>query len=37
MGQINVSNILVRKSKGKRPLERPGHRLEDSIKMDLKE
>jgi hypothetical protein len=33
----NVYKILVRKPDGKRPLGRPGHRLEDNIKMDLRE
>jgi hypothetical protein len=28
---------LVGKSEGKRPLERPRHRWEDNIKMDLRE
>jgi hypothetical protein len=29
--------IFVGKSEGRRPLERPRHRWEDNIKMDLKE
>jgi hypothetical protein len=29
--------ILVRKPEGRRPLERPRHRWEDYIKMDLRE
>jgi hypothetical protein len=33
----NVYRVLVGKPKGKRPLERPRHRWEDGIKMDLKE
>jgi hypothetical protein len=35
MGEMrNVQNILVRKTKGKRPLGRPRHRWEDIIRMD---
>ena len=30
-----VFGVLVGKSEGKRPLERPWHRWEDNIKMDL--
>jgi hypothetical protein len=30
----NMYRVLVRKPKGKRPLERPRHRLEDGIKVD---
>jgi hypothetical protein len=33
----NGYRVLVRKPKGKRPLERPRHRWEDAIKMDLRE
>jgi hypothetical protein len=33
----NVYRVLVGKPKGKRPLERPRHRWEDGIKLDLKE
>jgi hypothetical protein len=33
----NVYRILVGKPEGKRPLERPGHRWGDGIKMDLRE
>jgi hypothetical protein len=33
----NAYRVLVGKQEGKRPLERPGHRLEDNIKMDLRE
>jgi hypothetical protein len=33
----NVYRVLVGKSEGKRPLERPRHRWEDGIKMDLRE
>ena len=33
----NVYRVLVRKPEGKRPLERPRHRWEDNIKMDLRE
>jgi len=29
--------VLVRKPEGKRPLERPRHRWEDNISMDLQE
>ena len=31
----NAHRVLVRKTKGKRPLGRPRHRWESSIKMDL--
>ena len=38
MGEgIGVHRILVGKPEGKRPLERPRRRWEDSIKMDLQE
>jgi hypothetical protein len=38
MGQgRNVYRVLVGKPEGKRPLERPRHRWEDGIKMDLEE
>jgi hypothetical protein len=33
----NAYNILVGGAEGKRPLGSPKHRLEDNIKMDLKE
>jgi hypothetical protein len=33
----NAYNILVRKRDGKRPLGRPRHRWEDSIRIDLRE
>jgi hypothetical protein len=33
----NVYRVLVGKPEGKRPLERPQHRWEDGIKMDLSE
>jgi hypothetical protein len=32
-----VYRILVGRSKGKKPLRRPGHRWKDNIKMDLRE
>jgi hypothetical protein len=32
----NVYRFLVGKTEGKRPLERPRHRWEDGIKMDLR-
>jgi hypothetical protein len=32
-----VHSVLVGKPEGKRPLERPRHRWEDNIKMDLQE
>jgi hypothetical protein len=32
-----VYRALVRKPEGKRPLERPGRRWEDNIRMDLQE
>jgi hypothetical protein len=32
-----VYRVLVGKPEGKRPLERPRHRWEDEIKMDLEE
>jgi hypothetical protein len=31
-----VCNILVGNPEGKRPFERPRHRFEDNIKMELK-
>jgi hypothetical protein len=34
---INAYKILVGKPKGKRPIERSMHRLEDNIKMNLRE
>jgi hypothetical protein len=33
----NMYRVLVGEPEGKRPLERPRHRLEDGIKMDLRE
>jgi hypothetical protein len=33
----NAHRNLVGKPEGKRQLERPGHRWEDNIKMDLRE
>jgi hypothetical protein len=33
----NVCRVLAGKPKGKRPLERPRDRLEDGLKMDLRE
>jgi hypothetical protein len=36
MGTRTIYRILVGKSDGKRPLERPRHRWVDSIKMDLR-
>jgi hypothetical protein len=33
----NVYRVLVGKPEGKRPLERPRRRLEDGIKMDLRQ
>jgi hypothetical protein len=33
----NVHRVLVGKPEGKRPFERPRHRHEDGIKMDLRE
>jgi len=33
----DVHKVLVGKPEGKRPLERPRHRWEDNIKMDLQE
>ena len=35
--RIGVYRFLVRKPRGKRPLGRPRHRLEDNIKMDLQQ
>jgi hypothetical protein len=32
-----VHRVLVGKLEGKRPLGRPGHRMEHNIKMDLQE
>jgi hypothetical protein len=38
MGEgTNMYRVLVGKPKGKSPLERPRHRWEDGIKMDLRE
>jgi hypothetical protein len=33
----NVYRVLMGKPEGKRPLERPSHRWEDGIRMDLRE
>jgi hypothetical protein len=33
----NTYKILIRKSEGKRPLERPGRKLEDNIRVDIKQ
>jgi hypothetical protein len=33
----NVYRVLMGKPEGKRPLERPRHRWEDGIRMDLRE
>jgi hypothetical protein len=33
----NIYKVLMRKPEGKRPLGRPRHRLEDGIRMDLRE
>jgi ribosome biogenesis protein Nip4 len=33
----NVYKVLMVKPEGKRPLERPRHRWEDGIRMDLRE
>jgi hypothetical protein len=33
----NVYRVLMGKPEGKRPLERPRHRWEDRIRMDLRE
>jgi hypothetical protein len=38
MGEVrNVYRVLVGKPEGKRPLERPRHRWEDGVKIDLME
>jgi hypothetical protein len=38
MGEMrNVFTVLVRKFEGMRPLRRPRHRWEGSIRMDLRE
>jgi hypothetical protein len=37
MGEINTYCILVGNPEGKRPLGRPRSRLEDNIRMDLRE
>jgi hypothetical protein len=38
MGEVRgVYNILVGRPEGRRPLGRPRHRWEDSIKIDLRE
>jgi hypothetical protein len=36
-GRRVVYRVLVERSEGKRPLERPKHRWDDNIKMDLQE
>jgi hypothetical protein len=33
----NGHKMLIIKSEGKRPLQRAGHKLEDNVKVDLKE
>jgi hypothetical protein len=33
--EVRLYRVLVGKPEGKRPLERPRHRWEDNIKMDL--
>jgi hypothetical protein len=35
-GKNNAYRILLEKLEGKRPLERPRHKLEDNIKMNLR-
>jgi hypothetical protein len=35
--RMRVHGVLVEKNERKRPLERPRHRLENKIKMDLQE
>jgi hypothetical protein len=35
--EMNVYRVLMGKPEGKRPLERPRHRWEDGIRMDLRE
>jgi hypothetical protein len=38
MGEgIGMNRVLVGKPEGKRPLQRPRHRWEENIKMDLQE
>jgi hypothetical protein len=38
MGEVRGAyNILVGRPEGRRPLERPRHKWEDNIKMDLRE
>jgi hypothetical protein len=38
MGEMrNVYNILVGKTEGERPLEKPRRRWEDNIRMDIRE
>jgi ribosome biogenesis protein Nip4 len=38
MGEVRGAyNILIERPEGRRPLRRPRHRLEDNIKMDLRE
>jgi hypothetical protein len=34
--KMNAYRVSVKKPKGRRPLARPIHRLEDNIKMDLR-
>jgi len=36
-GIRNAHKILVRKSQGKRPLGRLRHRMDDNVKMDIRE
>jgi hypothetical protein len=37
MAEVRKYNTLVGKPEGKRPLERPKHRWENNIRMDLRE
>jgi hypothetical protein len=37
MGRVNMLTGFSRKPEGRRPLGRPRHRWEDSIKMDLRD
>jgi hypothetical protein len=37
MGKMNAYKVLVGKPEGKRPLGRPGRKLEDNIRMDVRE
>jgi hypothetical protein len=36
-GEVHAYRVLVGKPEGRRPLERPRHRWEDIIKVDLRE